>query len=82
MCSFVGVVMTKAMCCSDLTDPNIGRCYSKMIVYGVCMDLQADFVGLASSFAWTITSIVTKIGPAIKFSRKFYHRGNIIGQEF
>ena len=24
---------------SDLTDPNIGRCYSKMMVYGVCMDL-------------------------------------------
>ena len=31
--------------CTDLTDPIIGRHYSKMIVYSVLMNLQADFVG-------------------------------------
>ena len=25
---------------------NFGRCYSKMTVYGVCISLQADFVGV------------------------------------
>ena len=29
---------------------NFGRRYSKMIVYDVCINLQADFVGVASSF--------------------------------
>ena len=51
------------LCCSDMTNPNIGRHYSKVIVYSVCMNLQVDFVWVVSSFVWTITSILTKIGP-------------------
>ena len=37
-------------------DQNFGRCYSKTIVYGLCINLQADFVGVASSFARICTS--------------------------
>ena len=33
------------------------------VVYGVCMDLRAEFVGLVSSFVRTITNIVIKIEP-------------------
>ena len=46
------------------TDPDCGRRYSKMIiVYCVCMKLQADFVGCGSCFASIITSVLTTIEP-------------------
>ena len=44
------------------TDPNFGRQYSK-IDYSTYVKLQADFVGVASYFAGTITSILTKTEP-------------------
>ena len=34
---------------SDMTNPSIGRRYSKVIVYSVCMNLQVDFVRVVSS---------------------------------
>ena len=44
-----------------LTDSNFGRRYSKrIIVYYICINLQADFVRVAS---WIITNVLTKIGP-------------------
>ena len=45
--------MIKATPCID---QNFDRCYSKTSVDGVCINLQADFVGVASSFARTYTS--------------------------
>ena len=43
------------------TDPNFGRRYSKrIIVYYMCINLQSDFVRVAS---WIITNVLTKIGP-------------------
>ena len=42
-----------------------------MIVYSVHMNLQADFVRVASSFAWTVTSLFTKtLGLKIKQKAK------------
>ena len=36
--------------------PKFWQTILKTIVYGVCINLQADFVGVASSFARTYTS--------------------------
>ena len=52
------------LCCLGLTDPNFGRRYSEtIIVYYMCVNLQADFVRVASYFVLIITSVLTKIGP-------------------
>ena len=40
-------------CCIN---QNFGRRYSKTVVYGVCINLQADFVGVGSSFTRTYAS--------------------------
>ena len=39
-------------------------------VYGVCMNLHVEFVRVASSFAWIITSILTQIQIASKDQTK------------
>ena len=43
--------------------PKYWQTLLKMVVCGVCMNLQVKFVIVASSFAWTITSILIQIAP-------------------
>ena len=41
-----------------------------MIMYGVCMNLHVEFVRVALSFAWIITSILNQIQIAPKDQTK------------
>ena len=55
------------MCCSNLTNPNFSK---HVIVYGVCINLQVEFVIVANQSHYTISG---NTGEQTKKKVKTYH---------